>query len=54
MNEDECCPKFDPIPWDGKLFDWNERKFIKTEMREKIWEKLCSDHRLGHLESQND
>ncbi len=29
MNEDECCPKFDPAPWDGKLFEWNQKKFIK-------------------------
>jgi hypothetical protein len=25
----ECCPEFDPIPWDDKTFEWKNRKFIK-------------------------
>ena len=30
MNEEKiCCPKFDPALWDGKTFEWNNRKFIK-------------------------
>ncbi len=32
MNEDDCCPKFDPIPWDGVLFEWNEKIFIKQKV----------------------
>ena len=28
----ECCPKFDPAPWDGKTFEWNEKKFIKDSV----------------------
>jgi hypothetical protein len=32
MNKDECCPEFDPTPWDGKLFEWNEKKFIKEKV----------------------
>lgn len=32
MDEDECCPKFDPAPWDGKLFEWNQKKFIKDHI----------------------
>ena len=26
----ECCPKFDPKPWDGKIFTWRNKKFIKA------------------------
>jgi hypothetical protein len=32
MKEDknlECCPKFDPAPWDEKINDWIDKKFIK-------------------------
>lgn len=29
MNENECCPKFDPTPWDDRLFEWNQKRFIK-------------------------
>ena len=28
----ECCPKFDPAPWDGKEFEWNNKKFIKDKV----------------------
>lgn len=31
-NEKECCPKFDPAPWDGKIFDWSNKKFIKDKV----------------------
>lgn len=29
MDKTECCPKFNPTPWDDKIFSWNEKKFIK-------------------------
>jgi len=28
----ECCPKFDPTPWDGKILKWNNKKFIKDKV----------------------
>jgi hypothetical protein len=28
----ECCPKFDPSPWDNKTFEWNNKKFIKDKV----------------------
>ncbi|MFH0891644.1 MAG: hydrolase [Candidatus Falkowbacteria bacterium] len=28
----ECCPKFDPAPWDGKVFEWEGKKFIKDKV----------------------
>jgi hypothetical protein len=31
-NNQECCPKFDPAPWNGKIFDWNGKKFIKDKV----------------------
>jgi hypothetical protein len=30
--EQECCPKFDPAPWDGKIFNWENKKFIKDKV----------------------
>jgi len=29
---DECCPKFNPEPWDNKIFDWNGKKFIRAKV----------------------
>jgi hypothetical protein len=28
----ECCPKFDPAPWDDKVFEWNSKRFIKGQV----------------------
>ncbi|HOZ36606.1 MAG TPA: hypothetical protein PLR18_02130 [bacterium] len=28
----ECCPKFDPAPWDGKILDWDKKRFIKGKV----------------------
>jgi len=31
-SESTCCPEFDPIPWDDRLFDWKEKRFIKDKV----------------------
>jgi hypothetical protein len=28
----ECCPRFDPAPWDGKVFTWERKKFVKDKV----------------------
>jgi hypothetical protein len=28
----ECCPRFDPELWDGKSFEWDNKKFIKDNV----------------------
>lgn len=28
----ECCPRFNPNPWDGKTHQWKNKKFIKEDM----------------------
>lgn len=36
MNEEkkdqECCPKFEPAQWDGMIFEWDNKKFIKDHV----------------------
>ena len=31
-SEAGCCPKFNPEPWDGKVFEWQDKKFIKDKV----------------------
>jgi len=31
-TQPECCPKFEPIPWDDKTFEWKEKFFIKDKV----------------------
>lgn len=28
----ECCPEFDPVPWDNQIFTWDNKKFIKDKV----------------------
>jgi hypothetical protein len=32
QEEAQCCPQFDPIPWDDKVFEWENKKFIKDKV----------------------
>jgi len=33
MQEQVCCPKFNPEPWDGKVVEWKDKKFIKDRAK---------------------
>ena len=30
--QQECCPRFEPEPWDGKRFQWDKKRFIKAKV----------------------
>ena len=32
-KQEMCCPKFDPKPWDEKEFVWEDKLFIKDEVK---------------------
>lgn len=32
-NPDECCPRFNPEPWDDKILTWENRRFVKDRVR---------------------
>jgi hypothetical protein len=32
-STDECCPRFDPEPWDGKTLQWRNKPFVKDRVR---------------------
>jgi hypothetical protein len=32
INPDECCPKFDPAPWQNKSFEWSNKLFVKDKV----------------------
>ncbi len=32
LQNQTCCPKFEPAPWDGKTFQWDDKKFIKDKV----------------------
>lgn len=32
LSKDECCPKFNPEPWDDNTFEWSNKRFIKDRV----------------------
>jgi len=32
MAEEICCPKFNPEPWEDKILEWKDKKFIKASV----------------------
>ena len=45
MADDDCCPEFDPTPWDGKTFEWKDKKFIKAS----VFTFLCMPVKFGSV-----
>lgn len=31
-TSDQCCPRFDPEPWDGKEIQWQDKRFVKDRV----------------------
>lgn len=31
-GETGCCPRFNPDPWDGKVLEWKDKKFVKARV----------------------
>lgn len=32
-NSEQCCPVFDPSPYDDKVVEWKDKLFVKDSMR---------------------
>lgn len=33
ITDKECCPPFDPAPWDGKVGEWENKRFIRDRVK---------------------
>ena len=33
MNEEICCPPFDPAKWDNQVFEWENKMFVKGKVK---------------------
>lgn len=31
-DQEECCPQFDPEPWDGMTLEWKNKRFVKASV----------------------
>ncbi len=32
IQNEECCPPFDPAPWDDKVIEWDNKLFVKDKV----------------------
>ena len=32
--KDECCPEFNPVPWDEKIHIWDNKRFVRDTTRQ--------------------
>ena len=32
QEQPECCPPFNPAPWDGQIVEWNNKMFVKDKV----------------------
>ena len=32
IEEEECCPRFDPAAWDGKTIEWKDKLFVRARI----------------------
>lgn len=33
LQETGCCPRFDPVPWDGREVTWQDKLFVRDRVR---------------------
>jgi len=56
-NPDECCPRFDPAPWDGKELQLQGRRFVKDRVRSFLHIPLnfgaVMTRNMGRIEAEN-
>jgi len=41
-DSENCCPKFDPEPWNEKIHNWKDKLFIKDTVRQIFHKPLQS------------
>ena len=52
MNKEECCPKFDPKPWDGRILEWKNKKFIKDKVFTIFYISINFGSVMGRLDEK--
>jgi len=52
QKEIECCPKFDPTPWDGKIFEWSNKRFIKDKVFSIFYMPVNIDQVMSRMQKK--
>ena len=49
-REKECCPPFDPSPWDDSIVEWDNKKFIREKIRTLFFMPLNFGQKMRKLD----
>jgi hypothetical protein len=50
--EFDCCPPFDPGPWDDKIITWDNKKFIKDKVHTLFYMPMNFGSVMKRLDKQ--
>ena len=51
-NDQICCPKFDPIPWDDKNFEWKDKLFVRGSVFTLFYMPMNFGHTMKKLDKK--
>lgn len=54
MNEKsfDCCPPFDPVPWNDKIFEWKDKPFVKGKVRTFFYMPIGFGNEMRRLDKK--
>jgi len=41
-EQENCCPRFDPTPWDEKIHEWHDKLFIRDSVKQILHRPMPS------------
>ncbi len=48
----ECCPPFDPAPWNDKAFEWKDKQFVKGTVRTLFYMPIGFGNEMRRLDKK--
>lgn len=48
--EKECCPPFDPKPWEDRVLEWDNKKFVKESVATFLYMPLNFGQKMRKLD----
>ncbi len=54
VKEFECCPPFEPAPWEDKIIEWDDKKFIRDSVITAFYMPLNFGHIMKKLMKKID
>ncbi len=52
-NETGCCPRFNPEPWEDKILNWDNKRFIRDKVKCLFYMPLNFGQVMQRLDKKN-